>query len=127
MALAVTALDKAAYPSDGGARVVLTGTFPTGTPIEVVTVVGGQDVPGHSGRPGERRAYSRDGLTLTTYLPLLAPGSYSLEVLAGVERVAAPDPLVIVQANFASGVFSLRGVFSPIYRVGPRNLDQVPR
>lgn len=126
--LVMFSVDAAAYGGGGGSKLVITGRFPKGEPITVYVGPTGTDADPqtHSGKPGRRAAVSYDGSTLVTYLPEMAPGTYSLYAVAGAYHTRLLNAVTVVPANFASGAFGLRALFSPIFRVGSRNLDEVP-
>jgi hypothetical protein len=121
-------MDREAYGSSGGERMVITGIFPLGGEVQVYIGPLGStlDPKTHSGTPGRRASVSRNGTELVVYLPKLAPGVYNLTAVSGLTVVHWPSAVTVRAANFASGQFALRAVFSPIFRVGPRSLDQVP-
>jgi hypothetical protein len=123
-AVVLTGLSPAECPDNGGAVLVLSGTFLPQT-LRVSIVVGGLEYPCYSGKAGS--GYTGllpvDGAVSFISPPLPKGGPYALLVKQGPYEVALADALTVRNRIFHSRSRALRQLMPPLVKAGPRRLD----
>ena len=132
MALTLTSITPGIVPYNGGHLVELRGTFPLNTRLEAYIGVTGSNLDWrlHSGVPGQGDdLYALSEGYVRAYTPVMQQGG-PYKVFVTAPDLAESDTLVgefiAVVPSYRFNIYSLRTLFTPIYKVGPRRLSAVP-
>lgn len=130
----ISAVSPDRVASDGGYRLVVTGTFTVGRPMRVYLGETGTsaDALCYSGKIGQGSiVYAQSATTLWCYTPRLPVGRLLrvtvIEVTEAANQSEAVDvTLRVRQPDYKTSVFSLRHPWPKEFLVGPKNLEQLP-
>lgn len=136
MALSVTGVSPAIVKADGGYPLYISGTFVLGHRHQFYIYPGtwSTSVPkGYSGVPGQ--GYVVYPLTATlakVYTPVFTvfPSAFydiRAEDMDTLSAAAKSNCLTVEPSDYGSAVFTLRRHFPPMYRVGPRDFENMGR
>lgn len=127
MAIDVATVTPATIEQDGGAELIITGTFPVNTPLSVhIGPTGdGTDERAVSGKCG--RMYTPVAASATR-LKVFAPelpvgGPYKIFITDGVTDDVLLAALTVVKRSYRSSSFQLKRSLPPHWKLGPRGTD----
>jgi hypothetical protein len=136
MPFSITSVTPTEIPSDGGHKLEIIGSFEAGHRYHVhIGDTGTSDDPiCHSGIAGQAGiVFPRKSITggdldlLTVYSPRTTPGAapYDISVLDPdtPELNILTSAVTVVKRQFFTTVYSVRKLFSPIFKVGPRSIN----
>jgi len=128
----ITSVSPQIFAGNGGYKIVLTGTFELDTPYRVhVGPVGDATDPAcYAGTGLANDATSKDGTTLTVYLPEMAPGGvypvFVMERDAPATNGSLVDAVIAVNRDYSTSLWQMKSLFAPNRVMGSRNMAQLP-
>lgn len=128
----VTGVDVSVVPSEGGTEITFTGTFDLTKTYNVHVGAAGDatDPLCYAGQGRGATVTPTSATTLKCRLPILESGTVlSLFVVQDDEPLdfaLLEDVLTVVEPTLSTAQFSMRRLFAPNRKVGPRNLTVFP-
>lgn len=129
MAFSLSSVAPTTVWEDGGHQIDLAGSFELDHPYKVHVGPNGSaaDPACHSGKAGQSTIlYPLGSGILRGYTPVIPPGgTYTITVVNQdtAEQHQLATALTVVHRQYWTSVYSLRRMFSPWVRTGPRKID----